>query len=202
MPHAAHPILEPLCKTDRVKVLLVPGLNGSPESHWQSVWERERADCEKVDLGSWSNPDPQTWIERLDHYIRRECGPVVLAAHSLGCVATVLWSRRHYYTHPHPVIGALLVAPCDTDTSSSECLRRFAPLPTERLTLPTTLIASANDPYATPKRSRQMAASWGSEFVEIGRAGHINAQSDLGMWRYGQTMLDRIKQKTRPDVRR
>lgn len=37
-------------------VLMVPGLNNSGPSHWQTLWERERRDCQRVDLGMWDQP--------------------------------------------------------------------------------------------------------------------------------------------------
>jgi predicted alpha/beta hydrolase family esterase len=43
------------------------------------------------------------------------------------------------------------------------------------------LVASANDEYATPERSRAFAAAWGSKLVEIGNAGHINGDSGFGL---------------------
>lgn len=189
---------EPLPFVADVKVLLVPGLNGSPDAHWQTVWEQERADCERAELGAWSDPDPDTWIERLDHFVQRQRSPLVLVAHSLGCIATVLWSHSKFHRHRDTVLGAILVAPCDTEATSSRPLRRFAPLPRSRLEMRTILVASTDDPFATIVRSRQFASAWGSKFVNIGRAGHINADSGLGSWRFGQRIVDRMKQARRP----
>src|SRR3546814_6249886 len=44
----------PLC-------LIVPGLNNSGPSHWQTLWEQSRPDCERVDLGMWSRPHRNHW---------------------------------------------------------------------------------------------------------------------------------------------
>ena len=48
------------------KVLLVPGLGNSGPNHWQSVWERERGDCQRVELGVWDQPHRNTWINKLN----------------------------------------------------------------------------------------------------------------------------------------
>lgn len=181
--------------------LIVPGLNGSGARHWQTLWENERDDCRRVDLGYWDDPRPEVWVERLDGEIRSQGAPVVLVAHSLGCIASVLWSRRYFGTCGGLVRGALLVAPCDTEAEEAPAvLRRFAPLPKGPLEMRTVIVASANDPYASLARSRAMAAAWGSELVNIGAAGHINAESGLGRWGYGQTLL-RLLQTRRPLTR-
>ncbi|MFX5801452.1 alpha/beta hydrolase, partial [Acinetobacter baumannii] len=36
------------------------------------------------------------------------------------------------------------------------------------------------------------AARWGTEFIDAGEAGHINADSNLGEWNDGLAMLDRL----------
>ncbi len=179
-------------------VLIVPGLDGSGPEHWQSYWERERGDCRRADLGEWHDPAPARWVERLEAAVRGIAGPVVLAAHSLGCVTTALWASRRADDQSAGdqsmcdarVVGALLVAPCDPEAPEAcERLRRFAPAPRMRLPFPSTVVASTNDPYATVARSREMAAAWGSDFVGTGALGHINARSNLGAWADGQRLL-------------
>lgn len=174
-------------------VLIVPGLGNSPDGHWQSAWERERSDCVRADLGDWDHPNPSHWVARLDAIIRAIPGPAVIAAHSLGCIATALWASTH--ASHHSVAGALLVAPCDAEAADAPAaLRRFAPISRQRFPFSTAVAASTNDPYAGLARAREIAAWWGSKFVNIGAAGHINAQSNLGAWRQGQDLLDAILQ--------
>ena len=169
-------------------VLIVPGLNGSCDAHWQSEWEREREDCVRADLGQWSDPTPASWVARLENAVRDIPGPVIIAAHSLGCITTALWARgRRNDDH---VIGALLVAPCDPEAPNACArLRRFAPVPAVRLPFPASVIASTNDPYASIARSREMAAAWGADFAAVGALGHINVKSDIGAWPAGQAFL-------------
>lgn len=174
-------------------VLIVPGLNDSGPDHWQSAWERERDDCRRADLGEWHDPEPTRWIARLDAAVRAIRGPVVLAAHSLGCITTALWATRR--PADDRVIGALLVAPCDPEAADAcRRLRRFAPIPLAALPFPSTLIASTNDPYATAARSRALADAWGADFVNAGALGHINARSGLGAWTDGQRVLHKFLQ--------
>src|SRR3546814_15586112 len=76
----------PLC-------LIVPGLNNSGPSHWQTLWEQSRPDCERVDLGMWSRPHRNHWVTKLDQAIGRAPAPIVLVAHSLGCHAVAWWAE-------------------------------------------------------------------------------------------------------------
>ena len=178
------------------EALIVPGLNGSCGEHWQSVWEKERGDCARADLGNWANPTPETWVKRLDDAIRASSTPVVLVAHSLGCIATALWCQLHLEECRDIVQGALLVAPCDPEADhAAEVLRRFAPIPKRALGIPSVLIASSNDPYATLERSQQLAEHWGGTFINAGAVGHINARSNLGYWNAGQSFLNRLQGK-------
>ena len=176
----------PLCLT-------VPGLQGSGPDHWQSRWEAERHDCERVDLGCWDAPIRNVWMSRLDQAVSRAPGPVVLIGHSLGCLAIAWWASFLGEAVAGPVLGALLVAPPDVDAPGAHPLiRRFAPCPRTVLPFPSLVVASRDDPYATIERSREMAGQWLSGFVDVGIAGHINALSDLGAWDAGQRLLERF----------
>jgi len=73
-------------------VLTVPGLNGSGPAHWQTLWERDRPSVVRAELGMWNTPHRNSWVTRLDQAIRQAEAPVVLAAHSLGCIAVAWWA--------------------------------------------------------------------------------------------------------------
>ena len=174
-------------------ILLVPGLNNSGPSHWQSHWENELPDASRVDLGCWDNPDRNLWVNRLNLAIHRATGPVVLVAHSLGCHAAAWWAE---YEQPMPggkVVGALLVAPPDVEGSAIDPrLRRFGPLIQGRLPFRSLLVASTDDPYASIGQSKRMARKWGSQLIDAGPLGHINAQSGLANWPYGKFLLRQL----------
>lgn len=51
-----------------------------------------------------------------------------------------------------------------------------------RLPFPSVLVASSNDPYATFGQGSRFASEWGSELIDAGESGHVNAQSGLGSW--------------------
>lgn len=180
---------------DRVRptVITVPGLNGSGPSHWQSLWERERRDTVRADLGTWNTPHRNSWVTRLDQAIRQAQAPVVLVAHSLGCVAVAWWAALSPQPYGWPVAGALLVAPADVDRADAPAeIAGVAPTPQQPLPFPSILVGSQDDPWMAADRARSLAAAWGSLYVDAGPAGHINAASGLGRWPAGQDLLDRV----------
>lgn len=173
------------------RVLIIPGLGGSGPDHWQTRWEDERVDCRRVDLGDWDDPDPLGWIAHIDRAVARAGAPVVLVAHSLGCVAVAAWATLSKGATTRRV-EAILVAPCDpVQEGAVGAIQRFAAFAATRLPIPTTVVASSNDPYASIGRAYALAGNWGSVVIEAGEVGHINAQSRLGSWRWGQDLLDR-----------
>jgi predicted alpha/beta hydrolase family esterase len=188
-------------------VLLVPGLENSGAGHWQTLWERDDANCRRVELGQWDKPHRNTWVNQLNLAIHRAAGPnskrpVVLAAHSLGCHVVSWWAKLEQPEYGSPVIGALLVAPPEVDFFPlDERVSVFAPTPHDPLPFSSLLVASRNDPWMSYRNSQQLARSWGSELVDAGENGHLNAEADLGHWPEGRRMLARLlERRETPDV--
>ncbi len=132
--------------------------------------------------------------------LRANPGQVVLIAHSLGCLAVAWWATLADRDLQKKIAGALLVAPPDVESIDAKpVIQRFAPAPRIVFSFPAILIASSDDPYATLDRSRLIARRWGAEFHDAGPLGHINADSQLGDWPEGQSVLDRLlSQKKSP----
>jgi uncharacterized protein len=178
-------------------VLLVPGLNNSGPDHWQSLWERSRPDCQRVELGMWHRPHRNTWVNQLNLAIRQADRPVVLVAHSLGCLAVAWWALEQPKLDD-PVVGALLVAPPDVDFfPMDDRLLSFSPTPSAPLPFPSILAASHDDPYMGIRAARRLARLWGSNFADAGKIGHINAQSGIGDWEFGQFLLEMLFRRAR-----
>ena len=112
---------------------------------------------------------------------------VVLIAHSLGCVTVAHWAAQY----GHLIKGALLVAPSDVDTAHYRAFPTtgFGPMPLQPLPFPSKVVASTTDEWVTLERAQQFAQAWGSELVNIGDAGHINAASGHGPWPDGLELL-------------
>ena len=75
-------------------VLIVPGYNNSGPEHWQSLWERAHPEYRRVMQRDWDSPERHEWVSALDEAIAQAPQPVVLVAHSLGCLAVVHWAAR------------------------------------------------------------------------------------------------------------
>ena len=171
-------------------VLLLPGLWNSGPEHWQSYWERERADCRRVEQADWDAPARAGWVATLDRAVAAAAGPVVFAAHSLGCATVAHWAQQAAPDALARVRGALLVAPSDVEAlSCPPVMTGFVPLPLRRLGFPSVVVMSKYDEYVTPARAAAFAAAWGSRLVDVGARGHLNSASQLGAWPEGQRLL-------------
>jgi predicted alpha/beta hydrolase family esterase len=167
-------------------ILIVPGWRDSGPGHWQSLWAESVVGAVRVSQDNWISPTRQAWVGRIAETILAQDGPVVLAAHSLGCIAS---------THLPPdavarIQGALLVAPADPERRAP--LVDFAPVPYQPLPYRSVVVASSNDPYCPVRTAGAYARSWGSEFVRLQNAGHINIDSGFGAWPLGLALLQSL----------
>jgi len=175
-------------------VLILPGWQNSGPDHWQSRWALLHG-YRRVEQHDWLRPRRGDWIARLEDVVLGCEGPVVLVAHSLGCILTAAWAQVSRSTQR--VQAALLVAPGDAEREAlRSVLPSWSPVVLQRLPFPSVLVGSQNDPYCSLSRAQTFADAWGSRFVDLGPAGHINAESGLGDWPEGLTLLtDLIHQK-------
>lgn len=170
----------------RPTIVIVPGWRDSGPGHWQSLWAERLADTVRVTQDDWITPSRAAWVASIGQTILSQPGPVVIAAHSLGCIAT---------THlPQEVAvriqGALLVAPADPERRGA--LADFAPVPHQKLPYRNVLVASSNDPYCPVRQAGAYARAWGSEFVRVQDGGHINVESGHGEWPLGLALLQSL----------
>jgi predicted alpha/beta hydrolase family esterase len=172
------------------QVLVLPGWQNSGPAHWQSRWE-ELHGYVRVDQHDWMRPLRGDWIARLEEVLLAQDGPSILVAHSLGCLLAVAWASHSRNTHL--VTGALLVAPGDAEREELRpVLTSWAPIPMKPLPFRSVLLGSHNDPYCSLARVQAFASAWGSEWVDCGAAGHINAESGLGDWSDGHAILMKL----------
>ena len=172
-------------------VLILPGWQNSGPDHWQSRWETLHGD-QRVQQHNWMQPLRGDWMAQLEETVlAAPPGPIVLAAHSLGCLLTAAWAQHSRNTHR--VVGALLVAPGDAEREELRApLKSWSPIVLQRLPFASTLLGSQDDPYCSFARAQHFASAWGAEFVGCGNKGHINAESGLGDWPEGRALLNRF----------
>src|SRR3990167_6497730 len=107
------------------------------------------------------------WTARLEEVVVDADGPVVLVAHSLGCILTAWWAAHSQNTTR--VRGALLVAPGDVEQPDvAGYLPGWAPVARQRLPFPAVLVGSRDDPYCRFERAPAPAAAWGARLVAPG----------------------------------
>ena len=171
-------------------VLIIPGLGGSGEHHWQTHLERSHPGAERVYQDDWDNPQLAYWLDRVAAVVERTPG-AILVAHSLGCPLVAHLAHRRPRL---PIEAALLVAPADVDSvrHTPEHIRAFAPIPLERLPFRSIVVGSRNDPYMSFARAREVAFAWGAGFVDAGAVGHINVDSGFGPWPDGERLLTQL----------
>ena len=168
-------------------VLTLAGLWNSGPQHWQTHWEQKHPTFTRLRHRDYNKPECHEWVMELDAAIAGCEGKPLLVAHSLACVLVAQWARSGSALK---VAGAFLVAPSDVDAPSYPVdPNGFKPMPLDKLPFPSIVVCSSNDEYVTIKRARQFAQAWGSRFVEIGPAGHINGESGFGEWPEGEKML-------------
>lgn len=177
-------------------VLVLPGWQSSGPDHWQSRWEALHG-FERVEQHDWMRPLRGDWTARLEETIVDAPGPVVLVAHSLGCILTAWWAAHS--ANVHRVKGALLVAPGDVEHPDvAGYLPGWAPIARQALPFPSVLVGSRNDPYCSFERAQGMAQAWGARFIDCGERGHINAESGLQDWPEGQALLAGLRSSAVP----
>jgi predicted alpha/beta hydrolase family esterase len=154
------------------RLLVVPGLRNSGPTHWQSWLQAQHRDARRVEQDDWAAPELDRWAARVAETLDGDDGPWIAVAHSFGCLALA----HHLQLRPDsPVRAALLVAPAEPDRF--DVAER---LPQGPLGRPSTMVASDNDPWMSAVSSRRWAGRWGSAWLTLGEAGHINVESGFG----------------------
>lgn len=174
------------------KVLILPGINNSGPSHWQTFWEKAHAEFQRVPERDWDHPVRREWVAALEAAVRKTGPETILVAHSLACLQVAHWSAKTKLN----VQGALLVAPPDPQRKSfPKVATGFAPVPRQKLGFPSILVASSNDLYGDLAFSQSLARDWGSRLISFGPKGHMNSESSLRDWPRGLRLLELLIKK-------
>lgn len=175
--------------TMATQILIAPGYGGSGEDHWQTYWEKEDNSFVRIEQKDWFQPSADEWAETIESYVGQASGEVVVVAHSLACIALAHWAQKTRLT----IKGALLVAPPDAnDEKLRHVIQGFSPVPMDLLPFKSIVLASTNDPYNSIDNTERFARNWGSDFINIGPKGHINAQSNIRNWPEGRIYLSTL----------
>lgn len=170
---------------------IVPGLGNSGPDHWQTYFEQTLNNCKRIEQKEWDAPDCSDWITTIDAALNSyDLTTIVLIGHSLGCTAIAHWAVQFGKT----IKGALLVAPSDIESPVYTFpATGFTPVPLQKISFKTIVVASENDEWVSPQRAAFFAEQWGSELIGIGNAGHINAVAGFGKWEQGIALLNKFE---------
>lgn len=171
--------------------LIIPGLRDHVENHWQTLLAAELPQACIVPPLEQDKLSCAARLDAIDHALAGIQGPVVIVAHSAGCMMVAHWAARSAARGtPRAIQAALLVAPADLETPmpagypTVDVLdsHGWLPVPRAPLPFPSIVAASSNDPLAQLERTRSFASDWGSQLVALGPMGHVNPASGHGHW--------------------
>jgi predicted alpha/beta hydrolase family esterase len=168
-------------------VVIVPGLCNSDNRHWQTLWQTQLPHSTRIALDNWDQPDLEKWKAGIRTELDRLDKPAVVIAHSFGTLASASVAAEF----PEKIAALFLVAPADPDKFHIAGKLPQHPLPT-----PAKIIASSNDPWLTESKAAYWALQWGADFLRLKDVGHINSESNLGIWHQGIDELKGLLRKT------
>jgi uncharacterized protein len=169
---------------------IVLGLGNSGPEHWQTYFEKSEEHIQRINQKEWDAPHCDDWIANIDKAVSHyDLNTVILIGHSLGCVTIAHWANQFH----KKIKGAILVAPSDIEQPVYTFpATGFTPIPLNIINFKTIVVASDDDPWVSLDRARFFADHWGSEFINVGKAGHINAAAGYGEWKQGLDILKRL----------
>ncbi|PKQ10723.1 MAG: hypothetical protein CVT70_17955 [Alphaproteobacteria bacterium HGW-Alphaproteobacteria-1] len=177
------------------RTILVPEPGGALTDHWQSWWSHVDPGAKIVGRAGDTSLRYTVLADAIADVASAD-PDTFLVAHGVSCafVARLLSGRVNL-----GIAGVLFVAP--TNLSGKDPHARLFGPPLEELNMPTTVVASRTDPALDIDAAERLAAHWGSTFVDIGDAGHIDAASGFGPWPDGIALRDDLVTRARRYVR-
>ncbi|MFB9079347.1 RBBP9/YdeN family alpha/beta hydrolase [Flavobacterium procerum] len=152
-----------------INYLIVPGLGNSGTKHWQGFFFFFfRIQDKKFPQSSRGTRMGEPTCGKKDKNIRESFKIfiffTIIIGHSLGCSTIAHWASKY----KRKIKGAMLVAPSDLEAPQYTFPAiGFAPIPLDKISFPTIVVASSDDIWVSLDRAQFFAESWGSEFINI-----------------------------------
>ncbi|HQZ60174.1 MAG TPA: alpha/beta fold hydrolase, partial [Acinetobacter sp.] len=145
-----------------VHTVIVPGVGGSEAKHWQSWLQQQLVSSSRVQQKHWDRPILSEWVAQFVKTVSAIESPVQIVAHSFGCLTSVAALSEH------PEIAArvkslILVAPANPARFGEAGFARHSLTDYQtyfqrlKITVPTTLLISENDPWLSYHDALQLA---------------------------------------------
>lgn len=184
-------------------VLIVAGVGGSGDGHWQTWLEQQLAARQPSAVSrvtqDWHRPVFRLWRDQVIAAIAASEDRVLLVAHSFGCLvsAGVLLAAPELQ---YQIAGVLMVAPANPQRFSRDGLHGMHQHDEADLVdslnhplgaaVPIMLWASQNDPWLSLAQAKYWAKTWGAALHNLGDVGHVNIASGFGAW---PTVLTQVR---------
>jgi predicted alpha/beta hydrolase family esterase len=180
----------------RITTLIVPGLRDHVDQHWQTLLAASDPAIRSVPPMGREDLDCAQRVDAIERAVRLIEGPLVIVAHSGGCIMVAHWARQTR----RAVHAALLATPPDFEvplpagypTLAQLDANGWLPVPRTRLPFRSIVAASRNDPLGSFERVSALARDWGSEVVDLGEVGHLNPASGYGEWPQALDFIERL----------
>jgi predicted alpha/beta hydrolase family esterase len=180
----------------RITTLIVPGLRDHVDQHWQTLLAAGDPTIRSVPPMGREDLDSAQRVDAIESAARSIEGPLVIVAHSGGCIMVAHWARQTR----RAVHAALLATPPDFEVplpAGYPTLAQFdangwLPVPRTRLPFRSIVAASRNDPLGSFERVSALALDWGSEVVDLGDVGHLNPASGYGECPQALDFIERL----------
>ncbi|OUY07700.1 RBBP9/YdeN family alpha/beta hydrolase [Acinetobacter populi] len=171
---------------NHLHTVIVPGVGGSDQDHWQSWLQRHLSDSSRVEQQDWNLPILNQWVDQFYQHVRQLNRPVRIVAHSFGCLTTIA-ALNQYPNLSRWVHSILLVAPANPARFSQHGFansdEQLGPLfQNFSINVPSLMIISENDPWLSYSEATEYSKLWNIPYINQGLAGHINVASGYGKW--------------------
>ena len=165
--------------------IIVPGVGGSGQNHWQSWLQRRLMSCSRVEQHDWNKPLLAQWVANFVSATLKVEASIQVVAHSFGCLTAVA------AIHQHPELAKkikklILVAPANPSRFGENGFARDSVgnytefFHNIKLYIPTQMIISENDPWLNFEDAKALAQAWKIQPINLGQVGHINVDSGFG----------------------
>ena len=176
----------------RDKVLILHGWGGSDAPHWQAelaaTIAREYGTVSFPLLDNCHFPSKNRWVKQLKE-ILEDFNPDTIVCHSL---ANILWFWLCNESGKElSQVKRLFLVSSPSLTTDIDTIKTFFPcgLPNDLHADKIEMIVSDNDPYIEVRDAKMMADHFDVSLQVIENAGHINADSGYGKWKYIENLL-------------
>jgi predicted alpha/beta hydrolase family esterase len=169
-------------KISETDILLIPGYGKTLPGHWLLRWQDKMPTARVVAQRELQRPNKKDWVDTLVKEVEACQRPVVLVAHSLGCILVA----HAAHALKDKVRGAYLVAPSDWDRDglvSEFDGGDFKPVPTHPLPsrailsqAGTILIAIMNGPRILPTPGAPRSRMPAKLVISTWKAGMVHGR--------------------------